>query len=100
MAAPVYLGDETSAAGYALAGVDARVPERGREAEALADARAAAPLVIVAADVAARLDPRVVLDAARALAPLVLVVPDLAGAVGVPDLAQAIRRDLGLEDAP
>ena len=100
MAAPVYLGDETSGAGYALAGVDARVPASGHEAEALAQARADAPLVIVAADVAARIDPRVVQDAVRALAPLVLVVPDLAGAAAVPDLAAAIRHDLGLEDAP
>lgn len=100
MAAPVYLGDETSAAGFALAGVDVHVPARGEEAGALAKARARAPLVLVAADVASRLDPRVLQDAVRALAPLVLVVPDLAGAAPVPDLARAIRRDLGLEDQP
>ena len=99
MTAPVYLGDETSGAGYALAGVDARVPARGREAEAFAQARADAPLVIVTADVAAGIDARVVQDAMRALAPLVLVVPDLAGAVATPDLAAAIRHDLGLEEA-
>ena len=56
--APVYLGDETSAAGYALAGVDARVPEPGAETAAFERARADSPLVIVAADVATRIDPR------------------------------------------
>ena len=100
MPAPIYLGDATSAAGYALAGVDARVPLPGTETEALARARAEAPLVLVAADVAARIDERERRAASVALAPLTLVVPDLAGTAPLPDVATVIRRDLGLEGAP
>ena len=98
--APIYLGDETSAAGYALAGVDARVPEPGAESAAFERARADSPLVIVAADVAARIDPRAWRAAVLALAPLALIVPDLAGTAPLPDVASDVRRDLGLEGAP
>lgn len=100
MPAPIYLGDETSAAGYALAGVDARVPDAGAETLALARARAEAPLVLVAAEVAARVDVAAWRAAALALSPLTLVVPDLAGTARLPDVAADIRRDLGLEGAP
>ena len=72
MAAPVYLGDEVSAAGYRLAGVRVRVPERGDEAAALAAARAEAPLVLVSATVAARIADDAMREAQIALAPLVL----------------------------
>lgn len=96
---PIYLGDETTAAGYALAGVDARVPAPGDETAAFEQARAEAPLVLVAADVAARIDARAWRAAVLALTPLALVVPDLAGAAPLPDVASDVRRDLGLEGA-
>lgn len=97
MAAPVYLGDEVSAAGYRLAGVRTRVPERGGEAAALLAARAEAPLVLVSATVAARIADDALRDAQTALAPLVLVVPDLVAGASVPDLAARLRKQLGLE---
>jgi len=97
MAAPIYLGDEVSAAGFRLAGLAARVPPRGDEATALASARAEAPLVLIAASVAARIAERELRAATAALTPLVLIVPDLDGGTPVPDLAQRLRRQLGLE---
>ena len=96
MAAPVYLGDEVSAAGFRLAGLQIRVPPRGEEAAALATARATAPLVLVAASVAARIAERELRTARAALTPLVLIVPDLDGATPVPDLALRLRKQLGL----
>ena len=97
MAAPIYLGDEVSGAGFRLAGLTARVPPRGDETTALASARAEAPLVLVAASVAARIAERELRAATAALAPLVLIVPDLDGGTPVPDLARRLRRQLGLE---
>jgi vacuolar-type H+-ATPase subunit F/Vma7 len=97
MAAPVYLGDEVSGAGFRLAGMLVRVPERGSEAAALAAARAEAPLVLVAASIAARIGEGDLRAARAALAPLVLVVPDIDNATPVPDLASRLRRQLGLE---
>jgi vacuolar-type H+-ATPase subunit F/Vma7 len=97
MPAPIYLGDEVSAAGYRLAGVRVRVPGAGAESEALERARAEAPLVLVAAGVAARIAEDDMRRAMTAMAPLVLVVPDLLGETPLPDLAARLRRQLGLE---
>jgi vacuolar-type H+-ATPase subunit F/Vma7 len=97
MPAPIYLGDEVSAAGYRLAGVDARVPAPGTEVEALAAARREAPLVLVTTSIAAHIGDAELRRAATALAPLVLVVPDLLGETPLPDLAARLRAQLGLE---
>lgn len=92
----VYLGDEVSAAGYRLAGVDARVPERGREADALLRARSETALVLISATVASRLPADMLRGALRALAPLAVVVPDLQGETPLPDVAKRLRAELGL----
>lgn len=97
MSAPAYLGDEVSAAGYRLAGARTQTPRAGEEAQALAVARAEAPLVLVSAAVAAAIDAPVLRAALLALAPPVLVVPDRTGEVPLPDLAARLRRQLGLE---
>jgi len=92
----IYLGDEVSAAGHRLAGVDARVPERGGEAEALARARTEASLVLVSATVAARVPAAELRVAQMALAPLTVMVPDLQGETPMPDVASRLRAELGL----
>jgi vacuolar-type H+-ATPase subunit F/Vma7 len=97
MTAPIFLGDEVSAAGYRLAGVSVRTPGPGEAAAALADACAQAPLVLVSSAVAAGIHERPLRAALSALSPLVIVVPDLEGDVPVPDLAARVRAQLGLE---
>ena len=97
MPAPVYLGDEVSAAGFRLAGALVRTPRPGEEAAALAWARANAPLVLVSATVAAGAGEALMRAALSALSPLVLVLPDLHGEVPLPDLAARLRGQLGLE---
>lgn len=96
-ASAIYIGDEVSAAGYRLAGVETIVPGPGEEAAASGAALERATLVILSAGVAARL-PQAMLHAAQArVRPLVLVVPDRTGGAATPDIAQALRRQLGLE---
>jgi vacuolar-type H+-ATPase subunit F/Vma7 len=97
MAAPIYLGDEVSAAGWRLTGVLMRTPAAGEEAAALAWARAQAPLVLVSAAVAVGVAASTLRAAMAAPAPLVLIVPDLQGMVPLPDLAARLRAQLGLE---
>jgi vacuolar-type H+-ATPase subunit F/Vma7 len=97
MGAPIYLGDEVSAAGYRLAGARVRTPAPGEEAEALAWARAQAPLVLLSAAVAAAIDDAALRRAMAALQPLLLIVPDLHGRAAVPDLAARLRLQLGFE---
>ncbi len=97
MPAPIYIGDEVSAAGFRIAGLQVRVPERGDENAVLSAARAEAPLVLVSASVALRIAGSELRAAAAALAPLVLIVPDVDGGTPVPDLASRLRRQLGLD---
>lgn len=96
-APPVFLGDELSAAGFRLAGAVTRTPAAGEEAALFEWARQQAPLVLVTAEVAARLPGELLARALAAVAPLVLVVPDARGQAQPPDLAQALRRQLGME---
>ena len=97
MGAPVYLGDEVSAAGWRLAGTAVRTPRHGEEAAALAWACTQAPLVLVSAAVAAGIAAPLLRTALLALSPLVLVVPDREGRVPLPDLAARLREQLGLQ---
>ena len=97
MTAPIYLGDEVSAAGYRLAGALVRTPGAGEGAAALQWACSQAPLVLVSAAVAAGIDDAVMHERLSALAPLVLIVPDAQGVVPLPDLAARLRGQLGLE---
>lgn len=93
----IYIGDELTAAGFRLAGAQVLLPAAGEEAASLARAQSEAQLILLSADVAARI-PREALDAAlAALAPLTLVVPDLLGRQPVPDRVQRLRRRMGME---
>lgn len=93
----IYIGDELTAAGIRLAGAQILLPAAGEEAASLAQAQRDAQLILVSADVAARI-PRESLDTAlAALAPLTLVVPDMFGRQPVPDRVQRLRRRMGME---
>ena len=97
MSAPVYLGDEVSAAGFRLAGAQVRTPAAGEAAQALDWACGQAPLVLLSAAVAAEIGEARLRPALSALAPLVLIVPDPQGEVPLPDLAARLRGQLGIE---
>lgn len=94
---PVFIGDEVTAAGYRLAGLEDRV---GGAAEAPALwARAlqdAPPLILITAECAAALD-AAELDAALArLDPPVAIVPDAGGRVPLPEVMARVRASLGI----
>ena len=97
MPAITFLGDEATAAGFRLAGAAVHVVADADVAVAFADACRDAALVIVPASLAARL-PEAALARARAAAGhFVAVIPDLNGETPVPDVAQRIYAELGLE---
>ena len=97
MTSAVYLGDEVSGAGWRLAGASVRTPAPGAAGDALAEACAAAQLVLVSSRLAAAVGERPLRAALAAASPLVLVVPDLDGEVAVSDLAARLHAQLGLE---
>jgi vacuolar-type H+-ATPase subunit F/Vma7 len=90
----VYLGDEANAAGFRLAGVDARFATAGSEAAAFATAYAEAAVLLLGSRCAAKI-PVATLAAARLAAqPLLLVLDDGDGAAGA-DVIEPVRRLLG-----
>ncbi|WP_137893150.1 V-type ATP synthase subunit F [Ramlibacter sp. 2FC] len=98
MPAPIFLGDEVSAAGFRLAGARARVPAPGEEASFLEQARREAELVLLSAECAARIPAPLLRRALTAPLPLVLVVPDLLGRAEPPDLAARLLAQLGIAE--
>lgn len=91
-----FVGDELSASGYRLAGARVWIAEPAGVVEAFEQARTACRVVLITTDLAARLPARVLGRARASVEPLVLVVPGAAGA-DMPDLAEAARRQLGIE---
>lgn len=89
-----YLGDEAHAAAWRLAGIDTRVAEGlAQAAAALGKARQAADLVLLAQAHEPALGP----SYRRALAPLVLTLPDAATREQPSELAQRVRKLLGMD---
>jgi vacuolar-type H+-ATPase subunit F/Vma7 len=93
----VFIGDEVTAAGFRLAGIESFAPDRqDLVAVVKAEAPTARVLMMAAAAHAALPD-----TLARALAagpaPLLALVPDAQGHVGVPDMEAEVRRALGIE---
>lgn len=95
--APLFIGDEVTAAAYRIAGlaVDVATPAQARARFEAARHRQV-PLILITAECAQSI-PAAELDAAlAAFAPVVLVVPDAAGRVPPPDLAARVRGALGI----
>ena len=97
MAALVFIGDEVAAAGWRLAGVEARASAPGAEGLELARALEEAQLVLVSAEAAARIPEPQLRAALRRLVPVTVIVPDLREAVPYPDVAARMKRQLGIE---
>ena len=93
----VFIGDEVAAAGWRLAGVDARATVPGAESDALAAALGDAQLVVLAADAAARIPEAQLRAALCRVTPVTVVVPDLREAIPYPDVAARMKRQLGIE---
>lgn len=95
---PCVIADESTAAGYRLAGARVLTPRAGTSVEqAFAAACAQSALVLITAELAAQL-PAARLEAALVGSqPLVVIVPDVGGRQTAPDLGRALRAALGVE---
>lgn len=97
MTAPVFVGDEVTAAGYRLAGARVLIPDEGTVGTVFAAALEEAELVLITAACAAQLSDIQLDQIMRAADPLVLVVPDAANRIASPDLSADVDRVLGIE---
>jgi vacuolar-type H+-ATPase subunit F/Vma7 len=93
-----YIGDEATAAGYRLAGVETRTPAADETAEVFRRARAdGADMVLLAAAAAHTLDAEELATAILAERPLVAIVPDVNARHAPPDVDREVRLALGIE---
>lgn len=92
----VFIGDEVTAAGFRLVGMDVELPVPGRETQALESAVRRADLIVLTAPVAQRIPDQVLKAHLRHMQPLIIVLPKLAGEVEPANLAAQIRKRLGI----
>jgi vacuolar-type H+-ATPase subunit F/Vma7 len=98
MGAIAFFGSEAEAAGWRLAGLDARVAPVDGLADAFDAARRDASLLLVDAATAARLPVPRLAAAHAAQVPLVCVLPASRGDAGPDPVVAAARRQLGMEE--
>ena len=96
MPVTVYIGDEVSASGYRLAGLRVRVPGAGQALAAVTAACEEAPLVLLSAAVAQQLPAADLEHLLARVAPAVVVVPDVRGRGRPENLANRLRKQLGV----
>ncbi|WP_303901506.1 V-type ATP synthase subunit F [Thiohalomonas denitrificans] len=97
MTAPVFIGDELSAAGYRLAGVRIWTPDDEELLPVFRRAREEADLILLNVDYARRLPAAEVREAQRALRPQLLIVPDIRHQHPMRDLLSRIHNQLGMQ---
>lgn len=91
-----FIGDEVSAAGFRLAGIEVHVPEVEETARLFRRLLTEVELLLITAELAAHLPEGEFCRALTAERPLVLAIPDVRGRVAPPDLSLRIRRQLGM----
>jgi vacuolar-type H+-ATPase subunit F/Vma7 len=98
MARVLYLGDEVTAAGFRLAGVEARVTDLTDAAEALRAAlESDLDCVLLSGGLVSVVPPALLERAEATVEPLFAVVPDVRGRDAPQDLARDVRNALGIE---
>lgn len=97
MGTAIFIGDELSASGFRLTGIETLVPKPGTVGSALDDARARGSFVIITADLARHIPAPQLEVAMLAEAPTLAIIPDALFRAAVPDLARRLRSVLGIE---
>jgi vacuolar-type H+-ATPase subunit F/Vma7 len=96
MSIPVYIGDEVSAAGFRLAGLQVVTPMPDDVLPAIRRACEQAPLVLISAATARLLEAAELDKLLASISPPVSVVPDVHGAAPMQDLSLRLRKQLGV----
>ena len=96
MLAPVFIGDEVSAAGFRLAGVRIRTPLTEELPAVISWASQNTSLILITAEYLAKLDSQAQQQLVSQLEPPVAVIPDISGHTPVADLATQLRAQLGV----
>lgn len=96
MTAPVFIGDEISAAGFRLAGVRIRTPSSEELSSVISWARKNTSLILITEDYLTKLDKAEQQILVSQLQPPVVVVPDVRLKTPLTDLSTKLRSHLGV----
>jgi len=96
MVAPVFIGDEVTAAGFRLAGVRIRTPKQEDLPAIITWAQRNASYILITAECVAMLDKEQQTQLVGQLQPPVVVVPDIRVKTPIEDLATHLRMQLGV----
>jgi len=96
MGGAAFIGDELTATGFRLAGLETLTPAPAGVAAAFADCQRRAALVIVTAECARHLPQDQLKAALLADAPIVAVIPDVLARVEPPLLGSRVKSLLGI----
>ena len=95
--ATVFIGDELTAAGFRLTGIETLTPAPDEVGTTLDDARKRARLILLTADLARHVPPPVLEAALLEETPALAIVPDILLQAPLPDLGKRLRSVLGIE---
>ena len=97
MSGAIFIGDELTATGFRLTGLETLTPEPADLAAAFADSRRRAALVIVTAGCARCVPEDLLGSALVADPPTVVIIPDVLARVEPTSLARRMKSILGIE---
>ena len=97
MSAAIFIGDELTAAGFRLTGIETLVPAAKDVGNTFHEARARASLVIITAELARAILVSELETAMLAESPALAIVPDVRFVAEPPDLTGKLRRVLGID---
>lgn len=96
MSIPVYIGDEVSAAGFRLAGLQVLTPLPDDVMPTIRRACEQAPLVLLSAATARQINTSELDELLAGTTPAVTIVPDVHGAAPMQDLSLRMKKQLGV----
>lgn len=96
MSVTAFIGDEISAAGYRLCGVDVHIADSVNALSLIKQACESASLVLVSSSTAQYLTTGERAVLMENITPAIVVVPDIAAKQAVPDIATMIHKQLGM----
>lgn len=96
MSVAEFIGDEVSAAGYRLCGVDVHIADESNALSLIRESCERASLVLVGSSLVQTMQPADINVLLASIKPPVLVVPDVGGSHDVPDIASMVNKQLGL----
>lgn len=94
----VFIGDEVSAAGFRLVGLECPETLDTDVTALFRDAREHAMLILITAELAAQLPADLLAEALREQRPHTIVIGDIRDRAPPPDRAAAVKRQLGLAE--